>query len=150
MKRNNYSTWYVYTIVNQKNKVEYVGTTAIPKKRMYQHTCNSKSSGSGKFAGRKNKVKMEIVAEFNNRTEAVQKELNLKQFYGLEVTERTRLDNVRIKAPVKAFDKITGQLIGNYISSKVASEALGVGFRSISANLKGRVKSAGGYIFQPL
>lgn len=146
--KKNYSVWYVYTIVNSKNKVEYVGTTCRPKHRFSQHkTKPQKTSNQGKFHGRTD-VRMEIISEFNNRVDAVKKELSLKEKYGFEVTERTRLDNVRIKAPVKAYCKNTGKLIGTFISSKLAAEALGVGFRSISANLKGRAKTAGGYKFQ--
>lgn len=130
--------WYVYTIVNQTGKVEYVGCTYSPKKRMYAHKGKPKCSGWGKFYGRVD-VEMEIVEEFKTRREGFDYEAELKTHYGFEITER-RGSKLMPLMSVKAYCSKTGKELGTYPSISEAARQCNVGFRSVSSSIKGRVK----------
>jgi len=129
--------WSVYTIVNTQNEIEYIGCTSNPKRRWYNHTYWYQGSGIGKFYGRTD-VKMEVVKEFDNRREGWDYEAELKLQHGFELTEEsaTNMD----KVSVKVYCANTGKELGIYRSIMEASRKLNVGFRSISANIKGRSK----------
>jgi predicted GIY-YIG superfamily endonuclease len=133
------SKWSVYTIVNNENKVEYVGCTSNPKHRFYRHKHWYQHSGIGKFAGRDD-VRMEIIREFDNRWEALDFEEQLKLDLGLShLSERTGTGLMPIKKVI-AYSATNGNQIGIYNSISEAARKLDIGFRSISANIKGRCK----------
>jgi len=82
--------YYVYELVNQQGYVEDVGETYTPDIRMKQHTkLKPTSSGIGKWYGRDDLI-MNIVKEFDNRTDALKLEGQLKLVHGIEWTERIR------------------------------------------------------------
>ncbi len=80
---------YVYEIVNDFGKVEYVGQTNNPKRRMREHVKNKPlKSGYGKFYGRVD-ITMRIVKEVETIKEARDLEEKLQLKYGLE-TDRSK------------------------------------------------------------
>lgn len=140
--------WYVYTITNTQNEIEYIGCTSNPKQRWYNHTYWFQGPGIGKFYGRTD-VTMNVVKEFDNRREGWDYEAELKLQHGFELTEEN--SKIMGKVSVKALCANTGKELGMYRSIMEASRKLNVGFRSISANIKGRSKVVEGkYIFQNL
>ena len=68
---------YVYELVNSKGKVEYVGETYNPEQRLLDHT----QSAKGKFKGRTD-LKINVVAEFDNRKDAYAYQCKLQNQYG--------------------------------------------------------------------
>ncbi len=77
--------WYVYELVNLMGTVEYVGETSNPTRRLNEHI-KYKSNGQcnrGKFLGRVD-IFMNIVKEFNNRSEAWHYQCDLQLEYGLK------------------------------------------------------------------
>jgi len=140
--------WSVYTIVNTQNEIEYIGCTSNPKRRWYNHTYWFQGPGIGKFYGRTD-VRMEVVKEFDNRREGWDYEAELKLQHGFELTEEIATNMGKVS--VKVVCANTGKELGIYRSIMEASRKLNVGFRSISANIKGRSKVVEGkYIFQNL
>lgn len=131
--------WSVYLIKNSDNVVEYVGCSANPKQRWYNHTYPFQHSGIGRFANRTD-VRMEIVKEFDNRRDGWDYEAELKLQYGLPLTEEKCKNGLMQNISVVAFCAKTGETIGAYRSVMHAARSLGVGFRSISSNIKGRCK----------
>lgn len=83
--------WYVYELVNLMGYVECVGETIQPEVRMKGHTRikPSPKTRNGKFYEREDLV-MNIVAEFDNRPDALKLEGQLKKVHGLEHTEITK------------------------------------------------------------
>lgn len=81
----NYS---IYEIVNSANEVEYVGMSTNPEQRFITHTKHKPAPShlNGKFYKRTD-VTMRIVAQVNDRNEALQIEKDLKLKYGFEPTE---------------------------------------------------------------
>lgn len=88
--KNNMKTYKVYEIYNSLGTVEYVGETGNRiEGRLYDHTRRKPTqSGRGKFYGRTD-LFIHLVAEFDNRKEALALEGVLKKEYGLEWTELT-------------------------------------------------------------
>lgn len=129
--------WSVYTIVNTQNEIEYIGCTSNPKSRWYNHTYWFQGSGIGKFHGRDD-VRMEIIREFDNRRDGWDYEAELKLQHGFELTEEK--STIMDKVSVKAICALTGKELGIYRSISDAARKLNVGFKSISANIKGRSK----------
>ena len=82
-EKNIMETYKVYEIINSMGTVEYVGQSIDPIRRFYQHTRVKPSVGSGSFYKRSDII-LNIVAEFNNRKDALvlenklQKEWNIK------------------------------------------------------------------------
>jgi predicted GIY-YIG superfamily endonuclease len=101
-------TYSVYELYNSMGTVEYVGESSRPKVRFIEHTKNKPTCrGHGKFYGRPD-ITMNIVAEFQDRKEAMKLEGELKLQYGLEWTEKTRQANGG-----KIGGKICGKLAAN-------------------------------------
>ena len=88
--------YYVYELINLYGTIEDVGESSEPKIRLYNHTKRKRVSGSkhghGKYYGRQDLI-MNIVAEFDNRSDALKLETELKISYGLEPTELNRKIN---------------------------------------------------------
>jgi predicted GIY-YIG superfamily endonuclease len=85
---------YVYTLVNNSDVVEYVGTSIDPTYRLRQHINKkpSKSNNSdGRFYGRKD-LQLIIIASFEKSYDAYLLEGKLKIQNGFEWTERTRVE----------------------------------------------------------
>jgi predicted GIY-YIG superfamily endonuclease len=85
-------TWKVYELINSVGTIEWVGETSRTlETRFKEHTKKKPYNGqrNGKFYGRLDLI-INFVAEFNNRTEALELEGNLKREYGLEWTEYTK------------------------------------------------------------
>lgn len=165
----------VYTITNKKTGVvEYVGETELPNnKRFNCHVANSKSAGSGKFAGRRHEVEMNVVKTFNTKQEAYAYQCELQKYYGFETDleklnkvarnengqlhlhrpeVRARLKNIlkeKFGVPVIVYEKKTGVLKGEYRSINEACDAWGIDRRNGTNCLNGiRYKSANGYILK--
>ena len=85
-------TKYVYELYNNHNVVEYVGESVNPKGRLISHKANCKGSGSGKFYNRPD-IKMRIVAEFEDKKEAYQYQIQLQKKYNLETDNEKRKVN---------------------------------------------------------
>ena len=133
------SKWFVYTITNTQNEVEYVGCTSKPNHRWYRHTYKWIGAGNGRFYNRTD-VKMNIVKEFDTKREALDFEEQLKFELGLShLSERI---GTELMQPLKviAYSAINGNQIGIFNSISEAARKLDVGFRSISSNIKGRCK----------
>ena len=73
----------VYELINTLGSIEYVGVTNNPPYRFWQHT-----KRYPQFLGRTDVV-MHIVKKFDNRSEALMYEGELKLEYGMEWTEKT-------------------------------------------------------------
>jgi predicted GIY-YIG superfamily endonuclease len=165
---------YVYIIRSiQTNKVEYVGECINPRLRLNSHVANTNSAGSGTFAGRRNEIQMEIVKEFDNKSEAFKYQCELQKQYGFETDaerimkqtkdssgnllmlskdaqERKRKTQIeRYGVPIIAYDKKTGQLVNEYESISQAAEELNIDCGNLNRCVNGiRYKSVGGYIFR--
>ena len=165
--------YYVYELINHYGTVEYVGETKRPKQRLREHTKRKPGKGVGMFYGRTDLV-MNIVSLFTNRKEARELEGKLKLEYGMEHTESTRnvkggkiggklngannvknghLDNIRTLASKKISKRvlqytISGQLVNKWESMINAEKKLGIFAANISNCVRGKTKSAGGFIWK--
>lgn len=83
-------TWKIYELYDTYGSIVYVGCTHNPEYRFVQHTKNKPTPGQGKFYGRQDLV-LNIVAEYEDRKEALRAEGALKLEHGFEWTERTTL-----------------------------------------------------------
>lgn len=136
---------YVYELINLMGTVEYVGETYRPKIRMYGHTKVKPSitnkNREGKFYGRQDLV-MYIVAEFNNRKDALELEGKLKLSYGLRWGEKER----KTKS-VSVYTK-DNKIIATYKSALEASKELKLNNSHVSKVLQGKLKTTNGYIIR--
>jgi predicted GIY-YIG superfamily endonuclease len=148
---------FVYTIVNNNGKVEYVGETTNPKKRLYNHKSKIKSPGSGRFSNRED-IFMNIVAEFNNRKDAFNYQCNLQKQYGFETDEEKRLKAQMIggdvggkvtseiySKPVIVYDYNSNKFIGEFESTRKACIKLNLNNGNVISALNGKYKQTGGY-----
>lgn len=110
-------TYYVYELVNQEGKVEYIGETKRLKGRFKQH-----HSTQGKFNGRTD-LKIKVIKEFNTRKEAREFEGEHKIKNGFEWTEYTK----NIKG---------GKIIGKYNVESGHLDRI----RTIEGSIKGGTK----------
>ena len=137
---------YVYTLVNNNGQVEYVGETIYPIKRMQQH-----KSKYGKFYNR-NDIKMQIIKEFDSKTDAYYFQCELQKQYGFDSDYETHSANAMKSAynrtEINAFDYKTGKFIGYFKSQYSAAVKLKLHQPAISLVLKGKVNQTGGYIFK--
>ena len=146
---------YVYELINFMGTVEDVGETIKPKLRMYQHTKNKRGSGCGKYYGRQDLV-MNIVAEFDNRKDALLLEGKLKLEYGLPWTEKQRdikggiLGSIHGKKQSKSVivHKTDGSFIGEYYSLNECARVLNLNVGVISLVCNGKCKQTKGYIIK--
>lgn len=138
--------YYVYELINLMGTVEYVGQTYRPKTRMYGHTKVKPSINNlnreGKFYGRQDLI-MNIVAEFDDKKDALELEGMLKLSYGMEWTER----NQNINRPVIVYKK-DGSIVGIYQNLLRASKELGLNNSHASKALRGLLKTTNGYIIK--
>jgi predicted GIY-YIG superfamily endonuclease len=160
--------YYVYTLLNSKSKVEYVGVTTNPKQRYYQHTKHkpAPSHTNGKFYYRSD-ITMRIEKEYDSKTEAYELEGKLKLKYGLDWTEKSRgvkggtisgqiaLETGRVyelskmrSLKVDIFFNDTGEYCKTYPSLSEACRDLGIHLSNGSACLNGKLKQTGGYIIK--
>ena len=165
--------YYVYELINHYGTVEYVGETKRPKQRFIEHTKRKPGKGIGMFYGRQDLI-MSTVASFDNRNEARELEGKLKLEYGMEHTESTRnvkggkmggkvsgvnnvknghLDNIRTLASKKTSKSvlqytISGQLVNKWVSMINVEKKLGIFASNISSCVRGKTKSAGGFIWK--
>jgi predicted GIY-YIG superfamily endonuclease len=148
---------YVYTIVNTKGGVEYVGETTMPKKRFYNHKSKLRSAGSGRFGNRED-VFMNIVAEFNNRKDAFDYQCNLQKQYGFEtdVEKRLKVHKIggynggqvtaqRYSKAVLVYEYNSNKFIGEFESQRKASIKLNLNNGNVTSVLNGKYKQTGGY-----
>ena len=167
--------FYVYTITNNKTgEIEYIGESGLPmSRRLNCHVAHTKCSGSGKFAGRRNEITMNIVKRFDTKSEAYAYQCELQKKYGFETDYQKALKGTidnngkllmlskeaiekRIKTmiekyatPIIAYDKITGALINEYQSINEAAIELNIDAGNLNRCINGiRYKSVGGYIFR--
>jgi predicted GIY-YIG superfamily endonuclease len=87
--------WYVYELINTMGSVEYVGETTNPEERFYSHTKrqsvlkkDGKPNGHGKFYKRTD-IFMNVVEEFNNKTDAWFFQCKLQKEWGLKSDAET-------------------------------------------------------------
>jgi predicted GIY-YIG superfamily endonuclease len=144
---------FVYTIVNNNGKVEYVGQTTNPKKRLYEHQLIS-----GKFYNRED-IKMIIIKECNNRKDALNYEEKLQKKCGFETDRSKRIAAIKgvhggliiaeiYSKPVLVYDYKTNKFIGEFTSQRQASIKLNLNKGNITSALNGKYKQTGGYIFK--
>ena len=141
--------YYVYELINLYGTVEDVGETMYPKNRLHQHTKKKPTSGgNGKYYGRQDLV-MNIVDTFDNRSDALKLETELKLSYGLEPTELNRHNNSIKKSckPVLVYKK-DSTFIGEYHSFSECARVLGLQISAISHVYHGKLKSTKGYIIK--
>jgi predicted GIY-YIG superfamily endonuclease len=150
--------YYVYEIVNLMGTVEYVGESINPKRRWIQHKCKVISNGQGTFANRSD-VFMNVVNEFDNRRNALDKQYELQIEYGLKTdlekkryicTKETKLKlsiahkgnkyNLGNTHSIESKNKISKKVKGknNPMYGKIHSTET---LKKISNKLKGRVIS---------
>jgi len=79
---------FVYELINLMGTIEYVGETKRPKERFIEHT----KKLQGKFYNRLD-LTMNIVAEFDNKKDAYNKQCELQKQYGLLTDEEVRNKN---------------------------------------------------------
>lgn len=81
---------YVYQIVDLEGNIVYIGYSTNPKNRFRQHTAvpAEPGYGHGRFFGRQNELTLEIVKDFDTRSEACAYEGAYKIANGFEWTEK--------------------------------------------------------------
>jgi predicted GIY-YIG superfamily endonuclease len=143
----------IYQLVNEENKLEYVGRTTKPEWRLYQHTHKG-----GKFVGRTD-LKMEIVSEFDNIRDANLFEGELKMKLGFVWDEKLRSQKggfitgkrfgklngiLHNSKPVLVFDT-KDNFIGEYYSAIEASRVLNLHQASVNRVANNTQKQTKGY-----
>jgi hypothetical protein len=165
----------VYTITEKAtNAILYIGETGQPLNLRFNcHVAKCDYPGSGKFGGRRDEIKMEVVASFDTKKEAYKHQCELQTLNGFKsdyeklkesVTDsngklwvhypeaiakknRTMIDTYGI--PVLVYEKRTGRFVGEYETIRSACDAFNADVRNVSNCLKGvRYKSVNGYIFK--
>ena len=174
MKKNINKKHYVYTIKDNKtDEILYIGETSNIRLRLNCHVANSTTAGSGLFRGMRDKIKMEVVKEFDIRSDAFAYQCQLQNEYGFKsdceklrekcinengeyfinlpdvIERRIQAMKDAVGLNVVVYQRKTGKLIGEYQTMNEACDALGVDRRNATKALKGvRYKSAGGYVFK--
>ena len=135
--------YYVYEIVNLMGTVEYVGQSCDLKARMANH-----KAPKGKFKGR-NDIFMNIVAEFDNVSDAFDYECLLQTQYGFKTDRHSHSNNksYRLPDPILVYD-LSGNFIGEYPSLCNTSKLLNINKSAIRSVLIGNYKQCKGYIFK--
>ena len=149
-------TYYVYELVNQSGKIEYIGKTCNPKRRLTQHTKERQNgyNGHGKFFGRKD-LTINIVKEFDSNKDALRFEGEHKINKGFEWNERNnkvklgkRLAQFQIKNKSKevlVYIHKTNSFVGKFYSISEAIRKLQLNEGNTYSVLKGRANSTLGY-----
>jgi predicted GIY-YIG superfamily endonuclease len=147
---------YVYELINLYGSVEDVGETTRPKWRLYQHTKVKPEGGHGKYYGRQDLV-MNIVDTFDNRSDALKLETELKLSYGLEPTERNRNSKNGRKAgllyggknaEVVLVYKKDGSFVGEYQSQRHCAIALQLSHSKVCEVSNGKLPQTKGYLIK--
>lgn len=145
--------YYVYELVNQEGKVEYVGCSYRPKERMKDHLKKPSNSnkGNGKFYGRTD-LKMNIVKSFVDKKEARLFEGKHKINNGFEWTEALNGKKygkyVGIKycsKPINVYCEKTNKFIGYFYSKNEACRKLNLNAGQVYRVLNNIAKSTKGY-----
>jgi predicted GIY-YIG superfamily endonuclease len=154
-KRTNMKKYYVYNIVDENNKILYIGETTDTVHRLKVHT-----NIQGKFYKRKD-IKLVVISEFKSKKEAFDYQLQLQKENGFEtdleklinngykgsLVQMERFNKTGIwKRAVKCYDYKTKQLIAEFESTRQAGKILNV--KNIDKVLNGTYKRVGGYYFQ--
>lgn len=131
---------YVYIIKDPlMNKVVWVGESVDTKRRLYQL----------KYDGKVPKhSEIEIVAEFENRKDAISLEAELKHKYGLPHTEGLRAGHWNKPKPIIVHKKDTDEFVGEYYCVQDAVRRLDLTKCCVYHALAGRTTHHRGYTFQ--
>ena len=130
-------TYKVYKLVNKKGDIEYIGQSKNPLFRFkYNHLRD-------RFKDRYD-LSIHIIKEFNNLTDALDYECEMKTKYGFKCSEK-----LTGHIPIQVYTK-QNKFVGNYISLSEASKELNLDISGISYVLNGIRKSHKGYIFKKL
>ena len=131
----------VYLLRNTNTgKVEYVGCTENPTRRLYQHTKLKPhpSNGSGYFYGRTD-LELVEVKEFDNKIEALDYEGKLKLQYGFEWTE------IKNAKEFHVYAYKTKKLVGKYRSFSKAQTELQFNLGNMCQVIAGKRNHTNGY-----
>ena len=142
--------WYVYELINLYGTVEYVGETSRVKGRMYEHfkLNPKKNSRNGKFYQRQDVI-VNLVEEFDNRTDARKLETELKLLYGLPTTERdtSSKNGIKNRYDIVVY-KVDGTFIGEYQSIKEFALLFNLSNGNVSEIVNGKRRQTKGYIIK--
>jgi len=169
--------FYVYTITNNKTgEIEYIGESGLPiNRRLNCHVAHTKFSGSGKFAGRRNEISINIIKRFNTKSEAYAYQCELQKKYGFETDYQKALKGTvdangkllmlnkdcqerkkrtiieKYGVAIIAYNKKTGAFVNEYESINHAADELNIDAGNLNRCINGiRYKSVGGYIFKKI
>ena len=93
--------YYLYELINSLGTIEYVGVSKKPVHRFQEHK-SKPGIGRGKFYRRQD-IFLNIIENFDNKFEALEKEYSLQKYWGL----KTDRDSRRFKMPQEGRDKIS-------------------------------------------
>lgn len=127
-------TYKVYKLVNTQGTIEYVGQSKNPLFRFkYNHLKN-------RFKDRYD-LSIHIIKEFDNLTDALNYECEIKHNYGFKCTEK-----LTGHKPINVYTK-DGIFVDSFISLTEASKKLNLDISGISYVLNGKRKTHKGYKF---
>ena len=148
--------WYVYELINLMGTVEYVGESYRPDVRYNAHV---KWLG-GKFYGRGD-IFMNIVKEFDKKTDAYHYQCLLQNQYGIESDRDKNAKNGKkygylggvpgrnsTKRAIICYTKCKTKIIGEYDALIDAANDLDISVGNIHNVLSGRYNQTNGYYFQ--
>lgn len=143
--------YYVYELINLMGSVEDVGESYRPNYRLYQHTKvmpRNGISGYGKYYGRQDLV-MNIVAEFDNKSDARKLEGELKLSYGMNWSEKDRdiKNGLKRSKPVLVYKK-DGTYVGEFYSLHECARVLKLNCSNAGKVCNGKLNHTGGYIIK--
>ena len=168
---NTTKLYHVYTLVNAKNEIEYIGCSVNLQKRYSHHVHErpTNNSGHGMFYKRKD-LKINCIKSFIEKKDALKFEGELKIQNGFEWTERgnrngkrgggdiefmkmiaqmgvnTAPNNHRIKLIM--YDYSTKAEIGEFNSITEVSKKFNLNAGNVSRVLNKKVNHTGGYYFE--
>ena len=120
--------YYVYELYNSLGTIEYVGETSRPLERFQNHIRHkpNPNNGIGKFYGRMD-ITMNIVKEFDNKTEAYRFQCQLQKEYGFitdsEKLKGTESDATKLKKSLAKIGKPRPQWVKDKIRLTMLSKA---------------------------
>ena len=127
-------TYKVYKLANTEGTIEYIGQSKNPLFRFkYNHL-------KDRFKGRYD-LSIHIIKEFDNLTDALNYECEMKTKYGFKCTEK-----LTGHIPIDVYTK-EDIFVGTYISLTEASKQLNLDIAGISYVLNGHRKTHKGYKF---
>jgi predicted GIY-YIG superfamily endonuclease len=130
-------TWKVYEIINSMGTVEWVGETCRSlESRFYEHKKKPQTNNTcGRFYGRSD-VSIHLVAEFNNRPEALVLEKQLKLEYRLELNDFANGKKCR-KLTLETAEEIKSIYANTKITQHALGERYGVSRSAIAYIVRG-------------